>query len=118
MPKASGRILWSGIIRAWAGESKMSRIEDHLNKQDERLARIEQKVDDWMNQAVVHREEQRLVCTNHRDWTASVEKKVEDLQGDRAKVIGAGKVLVWLGSGGTLAGLLMKLLHHKAGGTP
>ena len=85
-----------------------SKIDDLIAS----TARMEQKLDDSIYQANAHREEQRVICSQ-------CFKRIDDLESDRNRVIGAGKMVAWV-SGFILAasGAIVKLVSHHKGGTP
>ena len=110
-------------------------MDDRLRAIETGQAALIQEVRDFMGQTLAHRDEQRAVCEKHYQWTASVQKRVEDQENltpqvrvaiDQAaghelikqRVIGASKLAAWAGPLLTAVGAFIWKTFHGKGVTP
>ena len=94
----------------------MSKLDEFIAHSMAAQARIEQKLDDFMTTQKINHEEQRAYCAAHNAWTGAIQKKLDDHEAVKNRMVGAAKVAGIVGT--PLFAIIGVWLKKKLGGHP
>ena len=94
----------------------MSKLDEFIAHSMAAQARIEQKLDDFMTTQKINHEEQRAYCAAHNAWTGAIQKKLDEHEAVKNRMVGAAKVAGIVGT--PLFAIIGVWLKKKFGGHP